>query len=218
MAHSTGRIIVALFASNIDRIQMIVDIARAAGIVNANNGSTDFGYGDYHNRVGGIWLLFIGVGALDSLTHPNPKVLLALGLGIAWLVIVVAAVLALLHFAASAWILRAWSSTRGELASVSPDAVAFGKAWVTECLRAAYPLGLRYDGELKTREFWRAWLHRVMELVLGGYAIAVATAASTTVTRYTGRNTPAAAAHAREPVRRQRSSSTSAPTRTSNPG
>jgi ribonuclease J len=31
VAHSTGRIIVALFASNIDRIQMIVDIARAAG-------------------------------------------------------------------------------------------------------------------------------------------------------------------------------------------
>jgi hydroxymethylpyrimidine/phosphomethylpyrimidine kinase len=22
-----------------------------------------------------------------------------------------------------------------------PDAVAFGKAWVTECLKAAYPLG-----------------------------------------------------------------------------
>jgi ribonuclease J len=31
MAHATGRIIVALFASNIGRIQMIVDIARAAG-------------------------------------------------------------------------------------------------------------------------------------------------------------------------------------------
>ena len=37
------------------------------------------------------------------------------------------------------------------------------------CGMAAYPLGLRYGSELKTREFWRAWLHRVQELVPTGF-------------------------------------------------
>jgi tRNA-splicing ligase RtcB (3'-phosphate/5'-hydroxy nucleic acid ligase) len=37
------------------------------------------------------------------------------------------------------------------------------------CGMAAYPLGLRYDGELKQREFWRQWLGAAMRNVPSGF-------------------------------------------------
>lgn len=38
------------------------------------------------------------------------------------------------------------------------------------CGMAAYPLGLRYDGELKQREFWRQWLGAAMRNVPTGFS------------------------------------------------
>ena len=37
------------------------------------------------------------------------------------------------------------------------------------CGMAVYPLGLRYDGELSTRGYWRDWLKRLHELVPTGF-------------------------------------------------